>query len=94
MGQMFLVLFNILEHRHLKETGKREAVSQYGSYPGTVADRDDFGKSWKSTTSEQLTEDSLVYEGSSGSSMMQRPTPEVEPKSRYNPLMKRGSNEL
>lgn len=91
VGQIFLVLFNILEQRHLKETGRRVPLSQYGGYPGAVVDRDDFGTDWKSVMSEELTEDSLIYEGSSE---VQRPPPVVEPKSRYNPLMQQRSNEV
>ena len=90
-GQMLSVLFNILEHRHLKETGKRVPLSQYGGYPGAVVSRNDFGTDWKSVTSEEMNEESLIYEGSSE---IQRPPPVVEPKSRYNPLIQQHSNEV
>jgi uncharacterized membrane protein len=69
LGQILLVLFNILEYRHLKQTSKRVSLPEYSGYQKAVVDRDDFGTDWKSVMSEELIE-------------VQKPLAVVEPKSR------------
>lgn len=58
--QLLLVVFNLLEHGHLKKTGKRASLPPYpGAYPGVlpehmkVARKDDWEADWKSFVSEE-----------------------------------------
>lgn len=70
VGQILLVLFNILEYSHLKRTGKRVSLPPYSGYPWVaVENKDHPGTDWKSVISEELIE-------------VKKPLTAVEPKSK------------
>jgi len=70
VGQILLVLFNILEYSHLKRTGKRVSLPPYSGYPWVAMENKDHpGTDWKSVISEELIE-------------VKKPLTAVEPKSK------------